>query len=189
MRAILETLGTLVAEGKVRHVGLSNESAWGMATFLRLADARGLPRAVSIQNEYNLLHRIFDLDLAELCHHEDVGLLAFSPLAAGLLSGKYEAGPPPAGSRATLNPNLSGRMNRYSAPAVTAYVDIARRHGLDPAQMALAFCATRPFMASVLLGATSRAQLASNLGAAGLRLGDEVITEIAGVRRRYPNTI
>jgi aryl-alcohol dehydrogenase-like predicted oxidoreductase len=189
MLAILAALGELVAEGKVRHVGLSNESAWGTATFLRLAEAQGLPRVVSIQNEYNLLHRIFDLDLAELCHHEDVGLLAFSPLAAGMLSGKYEGGARPPGSRATINPDLAGRINPYSEPAVAAYVALARRRGLDPARVALAFCATRPFMASVLLGATSTAQLATDLAAAELRLDGEVMTEIAAVRRRYPQTL
>lgn len=189
MLAILETVAELVAEGKVRAFGLSNESAWGTATFLRLAEAHGLPRVVSIQNEYNLLHRLFDLDLAELAHQESVGLLAFSPLAAGLLSGKYAGGARPAGSRATLNDTLSGRINQWSEPAVAAYVELARSHGLDPAQMALAFAASRPFMASVLVGATSMQQLATDLGAAELTLAPEVVDGIAAVRRRFPQTI
>jgi aryl-alcohol dehydrogenase-like predicted oxidoreductase len=117
---ILETISGFVAEGKVRAFGLSNESAWGTATFLRHAAARGLPRVVSIQNEYNLLHRLFDLDLAELCHHEQVGLLAYSPLAAGFLTGKYQHGARPAGSRGAINGNLGGRINAWSEPAAAA---------------------------------------------------------------------
>jgi aryl-alcohol dehydrogenase-like predicted oxidoreductase len=189
MLAILQALGELVAEGKIRHVGLSNETAWGTMTFVRLAEAHGLPRVVSIQNEYNLLHRLFDLDLAELAHHEDVPLLAFSPLAAGMLTGKYLDGARPPGSRATINANLAGRINPYSEPAVAAYVQVARGHGLVPAQMALAFCATRPFMGSVLLGATSTAQLAADLAAADLELSAEVLADIAAVRRQYPQTL
>ena len=187
--AILETIGSFVAAGKVRAFGLSNESAWGTAAFLRHAAARGLPRVVAIQNEYNLLHRLFDLDLSELCHHEQVGLLAYSPLAAGFLTGKYQGGVRPAGSRGALNPNLSGRINPWSEPAVAAYLALARRHGLDPAQMALAFCASRPFMASVLVGATSIEQLSNNLDAALLTLSPEVMADIAAIRRDYPQTV
>ncbi len=186
LATILETLGAFVTEGKVRAIGLSNDTAWGTAKFLELAAARGLPRVASIQNEYSLLHRIFDLDLAELCHHEDVGLLAYSPLAAGLLTGKYEHGAVPAGSRASINPTLHGRLGPHSAPAVSAYVALARDHGLDPAQMALAWAAERPFMASVILGATTLDQLATNLGAADLILTDAVRDGIAAIHRRHP---
>lgn len=189
MLDILRTVGDLVAEGKIRHFGLSNDSAWGTATFLRLAEANGLPRVVSIQNEYSLLARLFDLDLAELCHHEDVRLIAYSPLAAGLLTGKYEGGARPAGSRATIKDDLGGRVNPWSGPVVTAYVDLARRHGLDPARMALAFAASRPFMGSVLLGATSLDQLASNLGAVDLTLGPDLLDEIAAIRRANPQPL
>jgi aryl-alcohol dehydrogenase-like predicted oxidoreductase len=187
--AILDTVDRFVAEGKVRAFGLSNESAWGTATLLRHAEAHGLPRVVAIQNEYNLLHRLFDLDLAELCHHEQVGLIAYSPLAAGFLTGKYRNGVRPAGTRGALNPNLSGRINPWSEPAVAAYLDVAARHGLDPAQMALAFCATRRFMGSLLVGATSMAQLENNLAAADLTLSQQVLDDIAAVRRSYPQTI
>jgi aryl-alcohol dehydrogenase-like predicted oxidoreductase len=186
MLEILEILAALVAEGKVGHVGLSNETAWGTAAFLTLAESRGLPRVVSIQNEYSLLHRLFDLDLAELCHHEDVGLLAYSPLAAGLLTGKYAGGARPKGSRATINPDLAGRINPRSEPAAGAYVGLARAHGLDPAQMALAFCAARPFMASVILGATSTEQLATDIAAADLSLAPEVLAGIAAIHRDHP---
>ncbi len=186
MLAILETLGALQAEGKIREVGLSNETAWGTARFLGLAEAHGLPRVVTIQNEYSLLHRIFDLDLAELCWHEDVGLMAYSPLAAGLLTGKYEHGRIPAGSRASINPGLNGRINPHSGPAVTAYVRLAREHGLDPAQMALAFAASRPFMASVIVGATSLSQLSTDLGAASVTLSEATFEAIARIRRLHP---
>jgi aryl-alcohol dehydrogenase-like predicted oxidoreductase len=186
LRAILETLAALQGEGKIREIGLSNETAWGAAKFLELAEAQGLPRMVSIQNEYSLLHRIFDLDLAELCRHEDLGLLAYSPLAAGLLTGKYRGGARPPGSRATIVPTLHGRISEHSAPAVEAYVALAREHGLDPAQMALAFVASRPFTASVILGATSRAQLETDLGAADLVLPDAVRAGIARIHRRHP---
>jgi len=185
-QGILKTLAEFVASGKVRYIGLSNESAFGLATCLDLARRHGLPRVVSIQNEYSLLHRLFDLDLAEMCHHERVGLMAYSPLAAGLLSGKYEEGLVPSGSRASINPTLFGRRSAASAPVVTAYVALARQHGLDPAQMALAFCVGRPFMTSTIIGATSMAQLSANVAAADLKLSAEVMDGIAAIHRRHP---
>lgn len=186
MRAILETVAALRDEGKLRHFGLSNETAWGTATFLKLAEREDLPRVVSIQNEYNLMCRLYDLDLAELSHHEEVGLLAYSPLAAGLLTGKYAGGARPAGSRAAINGDLGGRISRYSEPVAAEYVALARAHGLDPARMALAFCAARPFMGSVILGATSLDQLRDDLGAAGLVLPEAVNQGIAEIHRRFP---
>lgn len=186
LHAILDTLGAFVAEGKVRAIGLSNDTAWGAAKFLELAETHGLPRIASIQNEYSLLQRLFDLDLAELCHHEEVGLLAYTPLGAGLLTGKYEGGVTPPGSRGSINPTLNERRTEHSAPAITAYLALAREHGLNPAQMALAFAAQRPFMASVILGATSLDQLAINLGAADVTLTDELCAGIARIHRRYP---
>ncbi len=188
MLALLETLGALRTEGKIREFGLSNETTWGTAKFLELAEAHRLPRVISIQNEYSLLHRLFDIDLAELSHHEDVGLLAYSPLSAGFLTGKYSGGTIPPGSRASLNETLTNRINPYSIPAVDAYLALAREHGLDPAQMALAFVASRPFMASVIVGATSLDQLATDLGAADLVLPDAVQEGIAAIRRQYPMT-
>ena len=140
MREVLETLEVLVKAGKVRHVGLSNESAWGTAKFLQIAEANNLPRMASIQNEYSLLCRIFDLDLAELSHHEDVGLLSFSPLACGMLTGKYRNGAIPEGSRASINDGLGGRFKPNAMAAVEAYAGVAEKHGLDFTQMALAFC-------------------------------------------------
>ncbi|QBK29294.1 aldo/keto reductase [Roseitalea porphyridii] len=183
---ILETADALVREGKIGHFGLSNETVWGTAQYLRLAEAKGWPRVQSIQNEYSLLHRIFDTDFAELSHHEDVGLLSYSSLAAGLLSGKYEDGKIPEGSRRSINESMGGRMTDYLEPALGQYLDVARKHGLDPAQMALAFCLTRPFLTSVIIGATSMDQLKTCIDAAAVTLDDAVLEDIAQVHRRWP---
>lgn len=185
----LEAVGDLLKAGKVRALGLSNETAWGTMRLLNLAGERGLPRVASIQNEYNLLCRTFDLDLAELSHHEDVGLLAYSPLAAGLLSGKYLDGARPQGSRLTRNADLGGRYQPHQEPAVRAYVELARENGLDPAAMALAFCLTRPFTTSVIIGATSMAQLKTDIDAAGLTLSADVLNGIGRIHRLYPAPI
>jgi aryl-alcohol dehydrogenase-like predicted oxidoreductase len=184
--AILETLARFRAEGKIREWGLSNDTAWGTTRMAWLAEAHGLPRPVSIQNEYSLLCRHFDTDLAEVARHEGVPLLAYSPLAAGLLSGKYRDGAMPPGSRATIRANLNGRMTPGAMRAVEAYAALAREHGLDLAQMALAFAATRPFIAAILVGATSIDQLRSNLAAADLVLADEVLAGIDAIRREHP---
>lgn len=185
---MLGTLGDLIKEGKLRHAGVSNETTWGIAQWLRIAEARGLPRLVSVQNEYNLLRRHFDLDLAELSHHEKVGLLAYSPLAGGLLTGKYNDGQMPKGSRGDYQ-KAFWRLNEHSEAAVKQYQALAARHGVDPAQMAIAFALTRPFMTSVIIGATSTAQLANALGAAQLTLSPELLAEIDAIHRRYPRTI
>lgn len=183
---VLSCLGELVSAGKIRSIGLSNESCWGTAQFLRIAAANNLPRVVSVQNEYSLMYRSHDLDLAELSHHEQVGLLPFSPLACGLLTGKYAGGARPAGSRLTINPDLHGRTSDAVWSVVDQYVAIAGKHGIDPAQMAIAFCNQRPFVTSSIIGATSIEQLAINLGAAELELSDEVLAEIHDVYRNYP---
>ena len=182
----LEYLGKLVAEGKIRSIGLSNESCWGTSQFLQIAEAGGFPRVVSIQNEYSLMYRAHDLDLAELSHNEQVGLLPYSPLACGMLTGKYQNNARPAGSRITLNSDLYGRVNDTAWDAVDAYIEIARKHGLDPTQMAIAFCNQRPFVTSSIIGATSIAQLEVSLGAAEVELDAEVLEDIYQVYRRYP---
>jgi aryl-alcohol dehydrogenase-like predicted oxidoreductase len=184
--ATLETLGRLREEGKIREIGLSNDTVWGTMRMLELAERHGLPRVVSVQNEYSLLCRYFDSDFAEMAHHEDVGLLGYSPLAAGMLTGKYMDGERPAGSRATIREDLGGRWLPGAHAAVAEYVALARDHGLDPAQMALAFVGSRPFVAAVLLGATSVEQLRTDLGAANLTLSDAVLGDIEAVRRRHP---
>jgi aryl-alcohol dehydrogenase-like predicted oxidoreductase len=186
MRAVAEALREVVAAGKVRAFGLSNESAWGTMTWLRLAEEAGAPRVATVQNEYSLLCRLYDTDMGEVAHHEDVTLLAFSPLAAGILTGKYAGGSVPEGSRLSRTPGLSGRITDRVFPAVEAYQAVARRHGLDPVQMAIAFTRTRPFPVIPILGATSTDQLALALGAAEVRLSDEVLAEIAAVHRSHP---
>lgn len=186
---VLETTGELVKAGKIRAVGLSNETAWGTMQFLKLSESRGLPRVASIQNEYNLLYRAFDLDLAEVSHHENVGLLAYSALAAGLLTGKYLGGVRPEGSRITKNGDLGGRYQPLQEPAVAAYVALAREHGIDPAQLALAFCLTRPFMTSVIIGATSMDQLATDIAAADVTLSEDIMKALQNLHRRYPAPI
>lgn len=185
----LETLGELVKAGKIRAIGLSNETTWGTQKYLTISEAKGLPRVASVQNEYNLLYRTYDLDMAELSHHENVGLLSYSPLAGGILSGKYLGGQRPAGSRGSINTDIGGRLQPLQEPAVKAYADVAKKHGLDLAQMALAFCLTRPFMASVIIGATTMEQLKADIGAADITLSDEAMKDIAAVFRQYPMPI
>lgn len=187
--AILETLGEFVREGKVRAVGLSNDTAWGVMTMLSLAEKHGLPRLASIQNEYNFLYRPFDLDLSEIAHHEHVGLLAYSPLAAGLLSGKYLDGARPDGSRLTINGDLGGRYTEYQEAAVAGYAALAREHKLDLAQMQLAFSLTRPFMTSVIIGATSMDQLKTNIAAKDVALSAEVMDGISKLHKKFPAPI
>jgi aryl-alcohol dehydrogenase-like predicted oxidoreductase len=182
----LEALQRQVEKGNIRAFGLSNESAWGTAQWLRVAEDRGWPRVASIQNEYSLMCRLFDTDLAELSVNEDVGLLAFSPLAQGLLSGKYQGDTVPEGTRRVVNETLGGRTNPRAFAAVGAYLEIAERHGLDPVQMALAWCLTRPFVCIPIFGATSLAQLDVALGSADLVLSDEVLADINTAHRAHP---
>jgi aryl-alcohol dehydrogenase-like predicted oxidoreductase len=183
---VLETARDLVAEGKVRHFGLSNESVWGAAQWLRVADAVGLPRMAAVQNEYSLLCRQFDSDWAELAAMEAIPLLAFSPLAAGLLTGKYAGDVIPDHSRRVNNRDLSGRITPRVFDAVAAYLGIAARHGLDPAQMAIAWCLTRPFPVLPIIGATTVAQLQVALGAADVVLSPDVLAEIDAAHRAHP---
>ena len=186
MMEVLQHLESLRISGKIRHVGLSNETAWGTMRWLTMAAAHHLPRMVSIQNEYSLLCRLFDLDMAELSHHETIGLLSFSPLATGLLSGKYADGAIPAGSRRSINADLGGRINTHLWPALDGYLGIAKQHELDPCQMALAWAATRPFMTSQIIGATTKAQLQTALESTSITLSDAVMRDIQNIYRRYP---
>jgi len=183
----LEVLDEQVKAGKIRHIGLSNETPWGTMKLLQLAQSRGWPRAVSIQNPYNLLNRSFEVGLAEVAIREQCGLLAYSPLAFGMLSGKFENGARPANARLTLFSRFSRYANPQSVAACSRYVGIARDHGLDPAQMALAFVTQQPFVTSNIIGATSLEQLDSNLASLDLVLGEDVIEAIAAVHRDHPN--
>ena len=185
---MLITLGDLVREGKLGHVGVSNETTWGMAQWLRIAEARGLPRLVSVQNEYSLLRRHFDLDLAELSHHENVGLLAYSTLAGGLITGKYNDGQMPKGSRGDYQKGF-WRLNEQSEAAAKEYFALAGQHGLDVVQLAIAFVLSRPFTTSVIVGATSTAQLALAISAKDVVLSPEVLAQIEAIHRRYPRPI
>lgn len=183
----LEVLADLVKSGKVRHIGLSNETAWGTMEFLRLSEAKGLPRVASNQNPYNLLYRHDEVGLAEVYCREDVGLLAYSPLAMGALSGKYLDGALPKGSRFEIFGQYFPRYQSETAVGeIRKYADIAKRHGLDPAQMALAFVNQQPFLASNIIGATTIPQLADNIASADITLSDEVMNEIADVHKQRP---
>lgn len=183
----LSALKELVESGKVRAIGLSNETPWGLMQSLSLAERLGLPRVVSIQNPYNLLNRTFEIGLAEIAHREEVGLLAYSPLAFGVLSGKYLDGNWPPKARLTLYERFQRYNSESAAEATRAYVEIAREHGLDPAQMALAFVNSRPFLTSNIIGATTMEQLESNLASESLRLEPAVLEAIEAVHRRLPN--
>ena len=182
---VLETMNDLVKVGKIRHVGLSNETAWGKMKYLRLSEERKLPRMVSIQNEYSLLCRLFEPDLSEVAMAENIGLLAWSPLATGMLSGKYLNGARPEGSRWTLLPNRSPRDTEAAAAAIRAYMNIAKKYGLDICQMALAFVNMQPFVTSNIIGATTMDQLKTDIASINVKLSDEVLAEIDGVRRFY----
>ncbi|MDC9824859.1 aldo/keto reductase [Devosia sp. ZB163] len=185
---VLQVMGDLVKEGKILHFGLSNESAWGTMQYLKLSMELGLPRVQTIQNEYNFLRRYYDLDLAELAYHEDVGLLAYSPLAAGAISGKYLGGVLPPGSRGAVA-GSAYRNNQYTEPAIRAYIELAEKHGLDVNQMAIAFCLTKPFMTSVIIGATTMDQLKTNIDAADVQLSEEVLQGIQQIFMRYARTL
>ncbi|WPP44606.1 NADP(H)-dependent aldo-keto reductase [Pseudomonas sp. AN-1] len=183
----LEVLDELVRSGKIRHIGLSNETPWGVHRFLLLAETRGWPRPVSIQNPYNLLNRSFEVGLAEMAIREQVGLLAYSPLAFGLLSGKYENGARPERARLTLFERFQRYNNPQARQAASAYVALAREHGVDPAQLALAWVTSRPFVTSNIIGATSLEQLDSNIASLDLQLGDELLAGIERIHTGQPN--
>jgi aryl-alcohol dehydrogenase-like predicted oxidoreductase len=181
----LDALDAVVKAGKVRHVGCSNESAWGVMRMMSLSDAGRSPRMMSVQNAYSLLNRSFEVGLAEVAVRENCGLLAYSPLAMGALSGKYLDGS--AGPKARLN--LYPHFKRYRGPhkdkATSAYVELARAHGLDPAQMALAFVNSRPFVTANIIGATTEAQLASDIASIDLTLDKEVLDGIDAIHQVY----
>ncbi|MCP4073891.1 MAG: aldo/keto reductase [Hyphomicrobiales bacterium] len=183
---ILGEVALLKKEGKMKEFGLSNESAWGTMKFLEAAKKHGLPRIVSIQNEYNLVCRIFDLDLAEVSIRENVGLMAYSPLAAGGLSGKYLNGGIPAGSRRSMQPDLNGRYDKQGEKIIKLYAKAAESHNIELAQMALAFCISRPFMMSTIIGATSMEQLKINLAAKDLILNEQIMADIQAIYREFP---
>lgn len=183
----LDTLGELVKEGKIRHVGLSNETPWGTMSFIRAAERTGLPRMVSIQNPYSLINRSFEVGLAEVALRERVGLLAYSPLGFGVLSGKYLDDARPEGARISRWPHYDRYMNPESQAATAKYVALARQHGLDPAKMALAYVNSRPFVTANIIGATTIDQLESNIESVDLELPHAVLEGIDAIQVEHPN--
>jgi aryl-alcohol dehydrogenase-like predicted oxidoreductase len=183
---ILGALGEQVKAGKIRWIGLSNESAWGTMTFVRHA-GEGRPRVQSIQNAYSLINRTFENGLAEIAHREQVGLLAYSPLGQGYLTGKYQDGALPAGSRKALFNRLQRYEKPETAPAIARYLAIAKRFGLDPAQMALQFVTKRPFVTSNIIGATTMAQLKTNIASISVAWSEDLEKAIDEAHHAQPN--
>ena len=183
----LQALADFVHEGKIRHIGLSNETPWGAMKFLQLADKLDLPKIISIQNPYNLLNRSYEIGLSEISHRENTGLLAYSPLAFGVLSGKYLNNQRPKNGRITLFERFSRYSNELGMLATQSYVNIAKKHELDPSQMALAYVNSRTFLTSNIIGATSLEQLKSNIESINIKLSAEVLEEIEVTHLLNPN--
>ncbi|MAJ90615.1 MAG: NADP(H)-dependent aldo-keto reductase [Legionellales bacterium] len=183
----LEVLGELVQQGKIRSIGISNETPWGLSEYLRIANDKGLPRIVSIQNPYNLLNRTFEIGLSEFAHREQVGLLAYSPLAFGSLSGKYLDNKKPEGARLTLFERFTRYLNPQALEATKSYVKLAEQSGLDPSQMALSYVSSRPFLTSNIIGATSMEQLKINIESTNVALTKDIIKEIESIHEKIPN--
>ena len=186
----LEALGELVKAGKVRHIGLSNETPWGTMKYLELSKTHSLPRVVSIQNAYNLVNRAFEVGLSEVTNHEDIGLLSYSPLGQGILTGKYLNGQMPEGSRMALfgdGPLAYRYKSERTKRATEMYVDIAKKYNIDPAQMAIRFCDIQPFMTSTIIGATKMDQLKTCIDSINLDLTKEILKEIDAVHRELPH--
>ena len=186
-QAILETLEVFVQEGKIRHIGLSNETPWGTMKYVAVSEQKGLPRMKTIQNPYSLLNRTFEVGNAEVAHREQLGLLAYSPLAFGVLSGKYRNGQLPENSRLKLFPRMARYNSDQSREATEAYAAIAEKHNLSLTQLSLAFVTDRPFVTSNIIGATTMAQLKENIDTAAITLSAEILAEIDAVHNRIPN--
>lgn len=184
----LSALDTLVKKGKVRYIGLSNETAWGITQFLKIASEKNISKIVSIQNPFNLLNRSFEVSLSEISIREDVGLLAYSPLAAGILTGKYFDEQMPKGSRMDLFGHRYPRYKTLHAEAAAKkYHEVAFKHGLNPCQMAIKFCEIQKFVSSVIIGQTTIEQLKINLDSISLKLDEEVIEDINDIQIIYSN--
>ena len=187
---IAETLAVLdefVKQGKIRTIGISNETPWGCAEYLRISREKELPRIVSIQNPYNLLNRTFEIGISEFSHREQVGLLAYSPLAFGALSGKYLDNQKPEGARLTLFERFNRYLNPQATKATEAYVNLAKKNDLDPSQMALSYVSSRPFLTSNIIGATSMEQLKMDIESINIELSDDVIKDIESIHEKIPN--
>lgn len=183
----IECLAQFIKEGKIRHWGFSNETPWGVMQGLALCDAHGFARPVSIQNPYNLLNRSYEVGMAEISHRENVGLLAYSPMAFGVLSGKYLHGQRPAQGRLTLFSRFSRYTNEQASAAAEKYCQLAEQHGLSPAQMALAYVNHQPFVTSNIIGATTLAQLEENINSLNVELSAELLAGIQAIHKDHPN--
>ncbi|MBV6493168.1 MAG: Protein tas [Turneriella sp.] len=183
---VLITLQSLIQAGKIRYIGLSNETAWGTMQYIQLSESKNLPRVASVQNEYSLLYRLHEGDMHEISVREQIGLLAWSPLAAGMLSGKYRNGARPQGSRWALQKKFNQRDTPEAHNAVDAYLKLAKTHSLDVTQMALAFVLSRPFTTAAIIGATTMEQLKTNIAAHSLVLSDSVLNAIQKIWQKYP---
>ena len=185
---ILENLKKFIEQGKIRHIGLSNETPWGLSKFLEISKNKNLPRMLSVQNPYNLLNRTYEVGLAEMSVREQSGLLAYSPLACGYLSGKYRNKQLPQGSRIALHKDFWTRYNKPNAEkAIEAYYEVAKKYKLDLAQMSLKFLEIQPFVTSVIIGATTMEQLKTDIESVNINLTEEIINEINEVQKIYPN--
>ena len=184
---ILETLKKFVDAGKIRYVGLSNETAWGLAKCLELSKLKNLPKMMAVQNPYNLLNRTYEVGLAEISVREQSGLLAYSPLAFGYLTGKYRNNNMPKGSRIDLFKDFTRYNNENSIKAIEKYYKISQKFNLDFAQMSIKFCEIQPFVTSVIIGATTMQQLKTNVESVNVKLNNEIINEINEVQKIYPN--
>jgi aryl-alcohol dehydrogenase-like predicted oxidoreductase len=186
IKETLSVLADFIREGKIRHIGLSNETPWGVMKFLQIADEMDLPRVVSIQNPYSLLNRSFEVGLAEIAHREQVGLLAYSPLGFGVLSGKYLNGGGGPKDRLTRFPEYDRYSNSEAVAATKEYVGLAHEMNLSPSQMALAYVNSRTFLTSNIIGATSMEQLQENITSVDLKLSDDVLGQIEAIHKRFP---
>ena len=183
----IEALNDEITKGRIRAYGLSNDTPWGVMRYLAEADRHGLARPITIQNPYSLLNRLYEVGLAEISHREQIGLLAYSPLAFGVLSGKYLGGNKPANSRLSLYSHFTRYLNEQAQQATQAYAEVAKKHNLDMAQMALAFVNSRSFVTANIIGATTIEQLASNIASVDLVLSQAVLADIDAVQTLHPN--
>ena len=185
---ILGTLKKFIDAGKIRYIGLSNETPWGTKKFLEIAKEKNLPRMMSVQNPYNLLNRTYEVGLAEISIRDKIGLLAYSPLAIGYLTGKYRNNKIPKNSRLDHDENFWTRYNKPNAEkAVESYYQISKKNNIDMAQMSLKFCEIQPFVTSVIIGATTMQQLKTDIESVNVKLTDEIIKEINKIQKIYPN--
>ena len=187
IHAVLETLETFIKQGKINHIGISNETPWGMMRYLEESKYHNLPRIKTIQNPYSLLSRLFENGSSEICMRENVGLLAYSPLAFGVLSGKFLSGASHPKARITLFPQFSRYNSTQCAEATKQYQEIALKNGLSLTQMALAFVNQQPFVTSNIIGATNLEQLEENINSIHVTLTDEIIRDINAIHNTIPD--